>query len=122
MPFAYHSQKKELFMTSVLLEFSMFPTSGDCRDGASVSKYVSKIIDMIDRSGAAYQLTPMGTIVETDSLEAALAIVQKAYDALGEDCERVYSALKLDIRKGKSGRLKGKLDSIEKRLGREVHT
>lgn len=107
-------------MTSVLLEFSMFPTSGDCRDGASVSKYVSRIIDMIDQSGAAYQLTPMGTIVETGSVEEALAIVQKAYDVLGEDCERVYSALKLDIRKGKSGRLAGKIASVEKVLGREI--
>jgi uncharacterized protein (TIGR00106 family) len=107
-------------MTSVLLEFSMFPTSGDCRDGASVSTYVSRIVDMIDRSGMPYQLTPMGTIVEAGSVEEALFVVQKAYDVLGDDCERVYSALKLDIRKGKSGRLKGKLDSVEEKLGREV--
>lgn len=107
-------------MTSVLLEFSMFPTSGDCRDGASVSAYVSRIIDMIDRSGVSYQLTPMGTIVETESVAEALVIVQKAYDVLGDDCERVYSALKLDIRKGKSGRLGGKIASVEKQLGREV--
>jgi len=107
-------------MTSVLLEFSMFPTSGECRDGASVSAYVSRIIDMVDRSGVPYQLTPMGTIVETGSVEEALAIVQKAYDVLGEDCERVYSALKLDIRKRKAGRLKGKIDSVKRELGREI--
>jgi uncharacterized protein (TIGR00106 family) len=104
---------------SVLLEFSMFPTSGDCRDGASVSKFVSRIIDMIDQNGYSYQLTPMGTIVETDSVKEALAVVEKAYEALG-DCERVYSALKLDIRKGKSDRLKGKIASVEKNLQREV--
>ena len=107
-------------MTSVLLEFSMFPTSGECRDGASVSAYVSRIIDMIDRSGVPYQLTPMGTIVETGSVEEALSIVQKAYEVLGDDCERVYSALKLDIRKGKSGRLSGKIDSVKRELGRDV--
>lgn len=107
-------------MTSVLLEFSMFPTSGDCRDGASVSAYVSRIVDMIDRSGVPYQLTPMGTIVEAGSVKEALAIVEKAYDVLGDDCERVYSSLKLDIRKGKAGRLSGKLESVEKRLGRGV--
>ena len=109
-------------MTSVLLEFSMFPTSGDCRDGASVSKYVSRIVDMIDRSGLPYQLTPMGTIVEAGSVGEALSIVEKAYEVLGDDCERVYSALKLDIRKGKSGRLEGKIDSVRKALGRDVST
>lgn len=108
-------------MTSVLLEFSMFPTSGECRDGASVSAYVSRIIDMIDKSGVPYQLTPMGTIVEARSVEEALGIVQKAYDVLGTDCERVYSALKLDIRKGKEGRLKGKIDSVKQALGRDVN-
>ncbi|MDX1295000.1 MAG: MTH1187 family thiamine-binding protein [Sulfurimonadaceae bacterium] len=105
---------------SVLLEFSMFPTSGDCRDGGSVSKKVSQIIDMIDSSGYNYQLTPMGTVVETDTVEEALKVVQKAYEALGDECERVYSSLKLDIRKGKDNRLKGKIASVERQLDREV--
>lgn len=104
---------------SVLLEFSMFPTSGDCRDGASVSAYVSRIIDMIDQSGLPYQLTPMGTIIETESVKEALDIVERAYEELGE-CERIYSAIKLDIRKGKSGRLEGKIASVENKIGRSV--
>jgi len=105
--------------TSVLLEFSMFPTSAECREGASVSQYVSKVIDMIDQSGVPYQLTPMGTIVECESMKEALSVVEKAYDCLS-DCDRVYSSLKLDIRKGKSNRLKTKIDSVEKSLGRTV--
>lgn len=105
---------------SVLLEFAMFPTSDECREGASVSHQVAKIIDMIDQSGLPYQLTPMGTIVEAESVKEALLIVEKAYEQLG-DCERVYSSLKLDIRKGKSGRLKGKIASVEEKIGRSIH-
>ncbi|MBN2894638.1 MAG: MTH1187 family thiamine-binding protein [Campylobacterales bacterium] len=104
---------------SVLLEFAMFPTSDECREGASVSSYVSRIIDMIDQSGLPYQLTPMGTIIEAPSLREALEVVAQAYERLGE-CERVYSSLKLDIRKGKIGRLKGKIASVEEKLGRAV--
>ena len=104
---------------SVLLEFSMFPTSGDCRDGASVSTYVSRIIDMIDQSGLAYQLTPMGTIIETSSIKEALSVVEKAYACL-DDCERVYSSIKLDIRQGKMGRLESKIASVEEKIGRSV--
>lgn len=103
-------------MTSVLLEFSMFPTSAECREGAGVSKQVSKIIDMIRSTGVPYQLTPMGTVIETNSMREALDIVQKAYEQL-EDCERVYSALKFDIRKGKSNRLKTKIASVEEKIG-----
>ena len=83
---------------SVLLEFAMFPTD----KGESVSEYVSRIIQTIDESGFPYSLTAMGTIVEVDRLDEALDVVRKAYEQLEGDCSRVYSSIKLDIRKGKS--------------------
>lgn len=104
---------------SVLLEFSMFPTSPDGREGSSVSAQVSKIIDAIDKSGVSYQLTPMGTVVETDTMKEALNIIELAYEQL-EDCERVYSSLKFDIRKNTKNRLKTKIASVEKAIGRKV--
>lgn len=107
-------------MLSVLLEFSMFPTSDECREGSSVSKQVSKVIDAIDKSGVAYQLTPMGTVIEASSMREALDIVALAYEQL-EDCERVYSSLKFDIRKNCENRLKTKIESVEKVLNREVN-
>jgi uncharacterized protein (TIGR00106 family) len=108
-------------MTSVLLEFSMFPTSDDCREGSSVSKQVSKIVDVIDKSGIPYQLTPMGTVIEASSMKEALGIIDLAYEQL-ESCQRVYSSLKFDIRKGSTNRLKTKIDSVQKVLNREVNS
>ncbi|MCK4874210.1 MAG: MTH1187 family thiamine-binding protein [Sulfurimonas sp.] len=105
---------------SVLLEFSMFPTSPDGREGASVSKQVSKVIDAIDKSGVAYQLTPMGTVIETDTMKEALSIIELAYEQL-QDCERVYSSLKFDIRKNTKNRLKTKIASVEKALNRKIN-
>lgn len=105
---------------SVLLEFAMFPTSDECREGSSVSAQVSKIIDAIDKSGVSYQLTPMGTIVETDTMKEALAVIELAYEQLS-DCERVYSSLKFDIRKNTKNRLKTKIASVEKVLNRKVN-
>jgi uncharacterized protein (TIGR00106 family) len=105
---------------SVLLEFSMFPTSDDCREGSSVSKQVSKVIDAIDKSGVPYQLTPMGTIIEAQSMKEALSIIELAYEQLS-DCERVYSSLKFDIRKNSENRLKTKIESVERVLNREVN-
>lgn len=101
---------------SVMLEFAMFPTD----KGESVSAFVSRIIRSIDESGVAYQLTPMGTIIEVETLDEALAIIKESYGQLEPDCGRVYSSLKLDIRKGKGGRLKQKIASIEEKIGREV--
>ncbi|TCK04506.1 MTH1187 family thiamine-binding protein [Phorcysia thermohydrogeniphila] len=101
---------------SVLVEFSMFPTD----KGESVSAYVSRIIRMIDESGIPYQLTSMGTVFETETIEEALEIIKKAYKELEPDCNRVYSVVKFDIRKGKENRLVQKIKSIETKLGREV--
>ncbi len=44
----------------VLLEFAMAPHG----QGESLSAHVARILDVIDRSGVRYQLTPMGTILE----------------------------------------------------------
>jgi len=98
---------------SVLLEFAMFPID----KGESVSPYVSKVIQMIRESGVTYQLTPMGTIIETETMPEALAIVQQSYDILEPDCDRVYSSLNFDIRKGKSQCLSQKIISVENIIG-----
>ena len=98
---------------SVLLEFAMFPTD----KGESVSEYVSRIIKMIDNGGYSYKLTPMGTVAETKTIVEALKIVEKAYQELEYDCDRVYSTVKLDIRQGKNNRLEGKVTSIEQKIG-----
>lgn len=99
---------------SVLLEMAMFPTD----HGESKSEYVSEVIKVIRDCGFEYQLTPMATIIETQNLSDALEIVQKCYDVLDElDCNRVYSTIKFDIRKGHKNRLKGKVKSIENKIG-----
>ena len=99
---------------STLLEFSMFPTD----KGESVSAYVSPLIAMIRDSGISYQLTPMGTIVETNTLEQALSLVQQAYQMLDQaGCNRVYASLKLDIRDGREGRMQGKIDAVKRHIG-----
>ncbi|MGE4397658.1 MAG: MTH1187 family thiamine-binding protein [Sulfurimonas sp.] len=98
----------------------MFPTSDECREGSSVSKHVSRVIDAIDRSGVPYQLTPMGTVVEAQSMKEALSIIELAYEQL-QDCERVYSSLKFDIRKNTKNRLKTKIASVEKSLNRKIN-
>ena len=103
---------------SVLLELSMFPTD----KGESVSAYVSEVIRLLRDSGARYQLTAMGTVVESDDLQQALELVQRCYQVLDDaGCKRVYASLKLDIRKGRGDRLQGKVDTVRSRIG-EIST
>nr|VFK61381.1 MAG: uncharacterized protein, MTH1187 family [Candidatus Kentron sp. UNK]VFK72390.1 MAG: uncharacterized protein, MTH1187 family [Candidatus Kentron sp. UNK] len=99
---------------SVLLEISMFPMD----KGESVSEYVSQVVKMIKNANVDYRLTAMGTVVETDTIREALDVIERAYDVLdGLGCHRVYSALKFDIRKGETGRLSRKVQSVAEKIG-----
>jgi uncharacterized protein (TIGR00106 family) len=101
-------------MTSVLLEFSMFPTDV----GESKSMYVADVVKCVRESGYDYQLTPMATIVECPSMSEALNLVKECYEILeSKDCNRIYSVLKFDIRKGKENRLIEKIKSVEDHIG-----
>lgn len=91
----------------------MFPTD----KGSSVSPYVSQIIKMIDQQGIKYQLTAMCTLIETQTMQEGLEIMNQAYELLEPFCERVYATAAFDIRKGEMGRLSDKVSKIETLIG-----
>ena len=99
----------------VLLEFSMSPLS----QGESLSKYVARSLDIIDRSGLAYQLTPMGTIIEGEWHEA-MAVVNACFEAMKADCTRISTSIKIDYRDAPAGRLKSKVAAVQDKVGRKL--
>jgi uncharacterized protein (TIGR00106 family) len=99
----------------VLLDFSMFPIGKE----ESLSRFVARSLDIIDHSGLDYRCHAMGTTLEGD-LDDALAVVKKCFEAMSADCDRVECSIKIDYRKGRSGRLEGKVASVEQKLGRAV--
>lgn len=99
----------------VLLEFSMSPLG----KGESVGKYVARSLDIIDKSGVAYRLNPMGTVLEGE-WEEVVSVVQRCYERMKKDCNRISCTIKIDYRKGHSGRLQSKVASVEKKLKRSV--
>lgn len=101
---------------SALVEFAMFPTEKT----QSKSAFVARVLDMVDKSGLAYQLTPMGTIIEAETVGEVFAVIESAYMELQVDCSRIYSAIKIDYREGPVGRLGKKVGSVEAKLGRKL--
>jgi uncharacterized protein (TIGR00106 family) len=99
----------------VLLEFSISPLG----EGESVSRYVARSLDLIDKSGLDYQLHAMGTIVEGE-LDQVLVLMKRCIEAIAADCPRVTCSAKLDYRKGHSGRLRAKVESVERKVGRAL--
>ncbi len=96
---------------SVLIDLSIFPLD----KGDSLSSHVARALKIIKDSGLAYELGLMGTSLEGD-WDQVMGVVNSCFKELKKDCDRVYMALKLDYRKGSSGRLKTKVKSVEKKL------
>jgi uncharacterized protein (TIGR00106 family) len=99
----------------VILEFSIFPLD----KGESVSPYVAKCLDVVDRSGLDYRCHAMGTLLEGD-IDQVLRVVRDCFQVLAADCNRIECSIKLDYRKDRSGGLELKVASVEQRLGRTV--
>src|SRR5262249_30284217 len=103
--------------TMVLLDFSMSPLG----KGESVSPYVARCLEVIAASGLNYRLHAMGTIIEGD-WDQVFAVVQRCYEALRPDCERITCSIRVDYRKGDASRLDRKVKRVQELVGRPLKT
>ena len=97
---------------SVIVDFSIFPV--DKEEG--VSPYVAKAVKVISESGLDYRTGPMGTCIEGE-WDDIMGVVSRCFEKMKEDSSRIYMTLKVDYRQGYSGRLAGKVTSLEEKIG-----
>ncbi len=100
---------------SVLLEFSVVPMG----KGVSVSPIIAEVMKIIVESGVSYRANPMGTVVEGE-WDTVMGLVKKCHDTVMKDADRVITTIKIDDRKGSSGRMEKKIESLEKKLGMKL--
>ena len=83
----------------------------------SVSQYVARAVKVLEHEkGIKYEITAMGTIIEGD-LDRILAVVRKMHEeTFGSGVTRVVTTVKIDDRRDKAQSMKGKVDSIKKKL------
>ena len=96
---------------STIVEFSIFPLD----KGESLSPYVARALKLIQDSGLPYELNPMGTCVEGEWNDV-MALVNRCFQALEKDCNRITLSLKADYRNGPAGRMKSKVASVREKL------
>ncbi len=83
----------------------------------SVSKYVAHAIDVLDKFGLTYQLTPMCTVIEGEEEDIFRAIQEIKKEMFDKGVKRVVYALKVDERIDKTLSMEGKLHSVNKQRG-----
>lgn len=101
----------------MIAQISIYPLG----KGVSLSKPVSALVDLVDRSGLDYRLTSMGTVVEGE-WGAVMRLTRKMRDRALKDSERIIVHITLDECKDRRKRLDSKIRAVESLLGRTVRT
>lgn len=100
-----------------LMEFSMIPLD----KGSSFSKYVARILTIIDQSGMDYRLNPMGTVVEGE-WDDLLSLLTRCFRDLEKDSSRISLQVKFDHRQGDVSRIESKIRTVQKKSGLSLKT
>ena len=96
---------------SVLVHFSIFPLD----KGVHLSSYVARAVTIIKESGLPYELSAMGTTIEGE-YSTVMDVVDRCFEALSPDCDRILMNLKLDYKKGQQGLMSSKVESVKEKL------
>ena len=99
----------------MIVEFTISPIGV----GESLSEYVAQVIDIVDKSGLPYLLTPMGTIVEGE-WDEVMELIKRCHHRMLELAPRVATRIYIDDRPGRKGLLEYKTRSVEEKLGRAI--
>lgn len=87
-----------------------------------MSQAVSEILRIVDESGLPYEFHSMGTVVE-GNWDEVMRLIAVCHRKLLETNPRVSTQIRIDDCPGRTGRLRGKVQSVEavlgKKLGRE---
>jgi len=92
---------------SAMAFFSIIPLGKD----ESVSKYVARVVNSVKQSGLEWQLTPMGTIVEGDTVKDVFNAINDGIKQL-DDCNRLSISITIDYRKDRKSGMKEKVKSV----------
>jgi uncharacterized protein (TIGR00106 family) len=101
----------------MIVEFSIVPIG----KGEELAGPVAKIVDIIDRSGLPYRLNAMGTVVEGE-WDDVFALIKECHKKMRQEAGRVQTHIAIDDRERAKGRITGKVEDVEKILGRKLKT
>ncbi|MGB9003416.1 MAG: MTH1187 family thiamine-binding protein [Nitrosotalea sp.] len=100
-------------MTKIHAEIGVLPIG---TSSPSLGKYIANGLKSLKKvDGIRYQVTPMGTMIESDDIDKifeASKVVTSAIFEMG--VTRVETILKIDERRDKNNSLEDKLKSIER--------
>jgi uncharacterized protein (TIGR00106 family) len=97
---------------SVLVAFSVTPLGV----GEGVGEIVAEAVRVVRDSGLPNKTDAMFTVIEGDTWEEVMAVVQRAVEAVAARAPRVSTVIKVDSRAGVSDAMTEKVATVERYL------
>ncbi|ORW05935.1 MTH1187 family thiamine-binding protein [Mycobacterium kyorinense] len=97
---------------SVLVAFSVTPLGV----GEGVGELVAEAVRVVRASGLPNKTDAMFTVIEGDSWDQVMAVVQRAVEAVQARAPRVSVVIKVDWRAGVTDAMTHKTESVERYL------
>ena len=101
----------------MIVNFSVVPIGKE----SSLSTQVAEILKIVSESGIDYKLHAMGTILEGE-WDNIMKLIKKCHKQILNNSDRVLTTITIDDRKGRTGRIAGKVNSVEKKLAKKLKT
>ncbi len=99
----------------MLMELTVIPLG----TGRSMSTILAGLVKIIDASGLDYQVTAFGTLVE-GPIDQLMDLAKRCHSEVRKQTDRVYTMLRLDDFGDSVGELKGAVERVEKKIGKQV--
>ncbi len=98
----------------ITAEFTIIPIG---TSKTSLSKYIVAAVAALDDNGIKYELTGMGTLLESDDLEKIFTAISTAHEAVFKmGAERVVTSIKIDERRDEEKTIQDKVSSVKRKL------
>ncbi len=101
----------------MVVNFSIVPIG----KGNSLSTQVAEVLKIVSESGINYKLHAMGTILEGD-WDRIFKLIKKCHKKILKDSDRVLTTITIDDRKGGTGRIAGKVQSVRRKVDKKLKT
>ena len=96
---------------AVIVEINVIPLG----KGVSVSKFLAPALKELDKRKIKYEITPMCTVFEAESIEEAFDIVKAAHEAVFKaGVKRVVTTVKIDDRRDVKKSMEEKIGSLKR--------
>lgn len=95
---------------TVIAEVTTYPIGM----GISLSEYVKPAIRVLKESGLKYQIGPMSTAIEAETVEELFEVIGRMHNAIADaGCKRISTAIRIDDRRDKERGMMDKVRAVD---------